>query len=258
VCGNFGGPLGADPLGRDSAADLLFYDASTGTGEFYRVREVIENGILQVKLDHLQTHSNWRTTWTHVIPGQFGGDGFTDLLFYEASSGTGEFYATDDQGGLRQLAQHANWRTSWRHIVPGSFGGNSRTDLLFYDAAAGTGEFYTTNEGRLELLHGYSDWRASWSAIVPGDSPATVARACCSTMRRQESESSTRRIRVAFGSSVRGRAGELRGRPLLHSIANCEQAVSSEQTRALCSFLRNAFRHHPPSQSAAIKGWIKH
>lgn len=160
VAGNFGGPSGAD---------LLFYDPSTGTGEFYREKDVVENGMLQVKLVHLRTHRDWRTSWTHVIPGQFGGDGLTDLLFYDASSGAGEFYAVDGQGRIRLLAQHTSWRTSWRHIVPGNFGGSSHTDLLFYDDAAGTGEFYATNQGRIELLQGYSDWRPSWNAIVPGD-----------------------------------------------------------------------------------------
>ncbi len=162
ISGNFGGS-------SSGAADLLFYEAATGTGEFYRVKDVVENGMITIKLSRLRTHSNWRTSWTHVIPGQFGGDGLTDLLFYDASSGTGEFYAVDSQGRIRQLAVHTNWRTSWRHIIPGNFGGNSRTDLLFYDPAAGTGEFYATDNGRIELLHGHSGWRSSWNAILPGD-----------------------------------------------------------------------------------------
>ncbi|NEQ27075.1 MAG: hypothetical protein F6K28_50305, partial [Microcoleus sp. SIO2G3] len=55
-----------------------------------------------------------------------------DLLFYEAATGIGEFYATDVLGGLSLLRRYTNWREFWTLIVPGNFGGNRFTDLLFY------------------------------------------------------------------------------------------------------------------------------
>jgi hypothetical protein len=38
------------------------------------------------------------------------------LLFYEPSTGTGEFYRTDGQGGIQLLRQHTGWRRDWSQI----------------------------------------------------------------------------------------------------------------------------------------------
>jgi hypothetical protein len=141
---------------------LLFYDPRTGQGEFYTT----PNG----RIGRTRLHIGWRTGWRQIIPGNFGGDGFTDLLFYEPSTGTGEFYSTDGRGRIRLLATHTNWRHSWTQIIPGNFGGSSFTDLLFYDASAGTGEFYTTNgSGGITQIAQHTNWRGSWTQIVPGN-----------------------------------------------------------------------------------------
>ena len=155
---------------RTAGNDFLFYDPTTGTAETYRFAWINEEG--RYKMARLRPHTGWRTTWTHIVPGQFGGDGQTDLLFYEASSGTGEFYTVAKNARLEPLRSHTGWRTSWSHIVPGYFGG--RSGLLFYDADAGIGDFYAVSEGRLEQLSSHTDWRTSWNAIVPGDFAAHV------------------------------------------------------------------------------------
>lgn len=139
--------------------DLLFYEASGGLGEFYTT------GGGSINL--LRQHTDWRTNWTHIIPGKFGGKGLTDLLFYDASAGTGQFYTVDGIGGISLLHEYTNWRSSWTHIIPGQFGGNEFTDLLFYEAATGTAEFYTTNQGRISVLNKHTNWRTSWTRIVP-------------------------------------------------------------------------------------------
>jgi hypothetical protein len=164
LAGYFGG-IGS----RTAPADLLFYDPAAGTGEFYRTKEVVAQGELRIELVLLRTHTTWRPSWTQIVPGHFGGDGVTDLLFYEAATGLGEFYSVNAQGQIKLLKQHTNWRTSWRQIVPGNFGGSGFTDLLFYDPHSGTGEFYATDNGRLQLLRTHTGWRPTWAAIVPGD-----------------------------------------------------------------------------------------
>jgi hypothetical protein len=118
----------------------------------------------------LAGYPDWRRTWSSIVPGQFGGTSATDLLFYEAATGTGEFYTTDGQGRISLQRAHRNWRHTWSSIVPGSFGGSGHTDLLFYEAATGTGEFYATDgSGGIKLLKAHTDWRRSWTAIVPGN-----------------------------------------------------------------------------------------
>ena len=161
IPGHFGGPVpGTRPPGF---TDLLFYEPSTGTGEFYTTDD-------RARIRLLATHTNWRSSWTQIIPGNFGGSGFTDLLFYDAAGNTGEFYTTDGQGGISQLATHTNWRSSWTQIIPGNFGGSGFTDLLFYDAAGNTGEFYTTDgQGGISQLATHTNWRSSWTQIIPGN-----------------------------------------------------------------------------------------
>jgi hypothetical protein len=164
IPGNFAGPSRAAGL-----TDLLFYDATNGTGAFF-----VPDGVGRIRL--LKEHTNWRRTWTRIVPGHFGGNNFTDLLFYEAALGTGEFYVTDGRGNLtdgrgnfRPLGRHTGWRQSWAQIIPGNFGGSGNTDLLFYDPSGGTGEFYTTDgSGGMSRLQTYTDWRTTWTQIIPG------------------------------------------------------------------------------------------
>jgi hypothetical protein len=115
-------------------------------GEFYTT-----NGSGNIAL--LKTHVNWRKTWNLIVPGNFRGNGCTDLLFYDPTTGEGEFYTTDGSGNIALLKTHANWRKTWQLIIPGNFGGNGYTDLLFYDPTTGEGEFYTTDgSGNIALL----------------------------------------------------------------------------------------------------------
>jgi len=141
---------------------LPIYDAAAGIGEFYTVAD----GTISL----LRSNIGWRTSWTHIVRGSFGGSGATDdLLFYDAASGTGEFY-TVNNGTISLLRSNAGWRSSWKFIIPGKFVGTGidSTDLFFYDATSGTGEFYTVSGGQLSLMQSKSDYRVSWTHIVPG------------------------------------------------------------------------------------------
>jgi hypothetical protein len=142
---------------------LFYYDPIPGDAEFYATDG--EGGIRRTRL-----HIGFRTSWTKIIPGNFGGDGFTDLLFYDAAAGTGEFYRTDARGRIHLLQTHTGWRETWTQIVPGNFGGSGSTDLLFYEGPTGTGEFYAADgQGGISLLQTHTGWRESWTQIVPGD-----------------------------------------------------------------------------------------
>ncbi len=93
-------------------------------------------------LANLKDHNDWSSRWTHVIPGNFGGSGYTDLLFYDQQTGDAEFYLSDGSGGLKTIRRiKGGWRKTWTHIIPGNFGGGSITDLLFYERTTGSAEF---------------------------------------------------------------------------------------------------------------------
>ena len=61
---------------RRVGADQLS-DRAAGRGEFYR-------NLGEANLSQLRVFDNWRTTWSQLIAGNFGGNGWTDLLFYES------------------------------------------------------------------------------------------------------------------------------------------------------------------------------
>ena len=150
--------------GRISASAAVRQALATAVqGEFYATDS-------QRNIGRLAAHSGWRSSWTIIVPGNFGGDGPTDLLFYDPSAGHGEFWTTDGQGNIAALRLHEGWRSSWAAIVPGNFGGSGHTDLLFYDPSAGHGVFYTTDgQGNMTQLSLHEGWRSSWTAIVPGN-----------------------------------------------------------------------------------------
>jgi hypothetical protein len=81
----------------------------------------------------LQAYDGWRDTWSIIVSGNFGGDGASDLLFYDRAAGVGEYYRNNGGANLSQLRVHDNWRKTWAQIVPGDFGGDGWTDLLFYE-----------------------------------------------------------------------------------------------------------------------------
>ena len=126
-------------------------------------------------LQVLSSYTDWRKTWTHIVAGKFTASPYSGLLFYEQSTGTAEFYATDGEGGISFLRHYDDWRRSWTLIVPGIFGNSGNTGLLLYDQAAGFGAFYDTDgHGNIVLLREFNDWRTSWTHILSGrftDSP---------------------------------------------------------------------------------------
>jgi len=92
-----------------------------------------------------------------------------DLLFYDPSAGTGEFYTSNVDGAISRLRTDLGWRDSWSLIVPGSFSRSSFHDLFFYDRCAGVGEFYWSDgHGKITLLNSYDGWRPSWDLIASG------------------------------------------------------------------------------------------
>ena len=113
---------------------LLFYDPAAGQGDFIPASE---GGI---PAGQVKTYMGWRSNWKLIIPGSFGGSGYSGLLFYDGA-GTGEFYEVNSQPEMTLLKTHTGWQSygrPWTHIIPGDFWRpvdpheRNYTDLLFY------------------------------------------------------------------------------------------------------------------------------
>ncbi len=133
-------------FGGDAHTDLLFYDPSGGNfasqarGWF---NIVVGGGVLTTAPGGPGDHRNWGNDWAKIVPGQFGGSAYTDLLFYRwpvqgSSNGRGLVQLTNGTGLLVNPTpnaadwDHTNWGV-WDLIVPAQFAGSPYTDLLFYD-----------------------------------------------------------------------------------------------------------------------------
>ncbi len=117
----------------------------------------------------LKQHPGLPKTWSLIIPGNFGGNAYTDLLFYAPTTGDAEIYTTDGNGNISLLKKHTGWLKTWAQIIPGNFGGSEYTDLFFYDPTLGRAAVFTTDgSGNTSLLKIHTGWRKTWSLIIPG------------------------------------------------------------------------------------------
>jgi hypothetical protein len=145
---------------------LLFYDGGRRQGEFYATR-----GQGAISLTRL--HTGWRSGWSHIIAGNFSTSQSSDLLFYDADVGLGQFYSIDSRGRIREMRSHG-LRRGWTHIICGNFSASGFDDLLFYDAETRLGEFYTTDgQGGINLLQKHDRLRRGWTHIIPGNFSAS-------------------------------------------------------------------------------------
>jgi hypothetical protein len=138
------------------------------TAEFYYVDYDSDGNLV---IEQISRNTNWRDSWDIILSGNFSaetrdasqGGGFSDLLFYDRSTGEIEIYKMDGAGHLDRLVRRHTMRRSWDIIIPGNWGGPSAyTDLLCYDRSAGLLEFYASDgEGSLELLRSLNNQRRS-------------------------------------------------------------------------------------------------
>jgi hypothetical protein len=141
----------------------FFYDGAEELGAFYMTDGA--GGI-----QHMRSFDVLLNGWTAIVPGDFGGNEATDLLFYASQAGVGEFFASDGAGDLQLLSGNEGFTQGWDLIVPGNFDDDDWTDLFFYNADAGEGKFYTTDgTGRITLLGEPGTFDGGWTSILAGE-----------------------------------------------------------------------------------------
>jgi hypothetical protein len=115
------------PGNFDSTApftELMFYDRNQGFVQFYAT-----NGAGRLQTQPIR-QQRWGRSWDVIIPGNFGGDGRTDLFCYDRDNDKAQFWAFTG-GAFRQVGSTLSMDHKWQHIVPGNFVAGEKTDLLF-------------------------------------------------------------------------------------------------------------------------------
>ncbi len=165
---------GADMVGTaylggpdSSVDDILFYSSVSGRFQFASVTAPDGAGHrgLDVFVDVPGT-----TGWTHVVTGDYNGDGVGDVLFYRARDGLMRFYTTSASGGFVPLTP-VMWGTrDWSHLVVGDFNGDGSDDVLWYRARDGLMRFYeVTDAGLFKALTPAYFGTRNWTTIPAGD-----------------------------------------------------------------------------------------
>ena len=132
--------------GRFSASrysGLLFVEQGTGYAELYQT-----DGSGQITAPFLGAFDplGGSAAWTHIVPGLFGPSGFTGILLYDKSAGTGRFYDSDGHGNFILRSEYSGWRISWSHIVAGRFVASSPySAIFFYSASENYAEIWATD-----------------------------------------------------------------------------------------------------------------
>jgi hypothetical protein len=114
----------------------------------------------------LNSISDWRTTWSHIVSGRFSASPLGGLFCYDRENGIAAFYSIDEGGGI-QLVNEFEERPLWTHVVAGVFGDSGYWGILFYDQGAGLARFCDTDgQGSLIVLSEDPTWLTSWAQVV--------------------------------------------------------------------------------------------
>lgn len=147
-------------LGENDGTDILGYDAVTSRFNFLSLADNRWESFFD---------ATGTAGWTNVVPGDFDGDGVTDLLFYRATDGLMRFYTIRD-GTFAPLTDVMWGSVGWTQIVPGDFDNDGSDDLLWYRASDGVMRFYeVTTEGTFSPLTEVMTGTSGWDHIPSGD-----------------------------------------------------------------------------------------
>ncbi len=154
--GSFGGAPGSD---------LVVYDSSSGNVN-YLFRNLSNWSVL--------FDGSWSRGWSHVVAGDFDGNGVGDMLFYRASDGLIVFYTITASGRFIPLTDVMHGSRGWSEIVAGDFNGNGSDDVLWYRASDGVMRFYQVSstgvfKALTPVLYGNHGWDRIPSADFDGD-----------------------------------------------------------------------------------------
>lgn len=159
-------------LGGSNDDDLLMYDAETGSFQFL---EVGYSGYRAGSVGQVSEMTTFVSTfgsrgWSHVVTGDYNGDGVSDLLFYRSADGLMRFYTTSSSGAFTPITPVLYGSRGWTHMVPGDYNGDGRDDVLWYRATDGVMRFYEIRDGGIfaamtPAMYG----NTGWDQIPSGD-----------------------------------------------------------------------------------------
>jgi hypothetical protein len=141
---------------------------------------------LPSSFQQLRVHTDWRTSWTHIVAGKFSDAHDDGVLFYEGSTGFAEIYDTDGHGNISLLRQHQDLGRlgsrshRWTQIIAGRFTSSLNSSLLLVDALSRFAAIFNVDAtGNLIKVREFPNW-GTWTHVtivrVPGSDFSAVLR----------------------------------------------------------------------------------
>ncbi|WP_144429680.1 FG-GAP-like repeat-containing protein [Myxococcus hansupus] len=150
----------------DGYTDIFIYYPATGNVEIRYGSPV---------MTQLLFSSSSQQVWAaglKLIPGDFNGDGYTDLFRYNTTTGAVEIrYGNSSMGALSSSASSQQTWSLNLNLVAGDYNGDGRTDLFRYNTTTGAVEIRYGASGSGALLTSPSS-QHTWVlnlTLVPGD-----------------------------------------------------------------------------------------
>jgi hypothetical protein len=141
----------------DGRADLFLYNA-TGDANHGRWFRVLSNA--DESMTYIEGDVVWRNDWT-VTPGDFNGDGVTDLFLYRSTGDWTRVLFT--AGGT--VYDAGVWSTGWT-ISKGDFTADGRADLFIYNPTSGRWFVVVTEANGSMSYYGGVTWSPGWQVTV--------------------------------------------------------------------------------------------
>lgn len=151
----------AGSFGGGAGSDLVVYDSLTARVNY--LRRYLRNW--SPMFDGF-----WSRGWTHVVPGDYNGDGVSDVLFYRAADGLMRFYTITLTGRFIPITPIMYGNRGWTQLVPGDFNDDGRDDILWYRASDGLMRYYQiTDGGDFTPITAVQYGTRNWDWIPSGD-----------------------------------------------------------------------------------------
>lgn len=147
-------------LGANAGTDLLVYGDDSSIFNFLAL-----DGESWTVFDSAEGTAGW----SHIVPGDFDGNGVTDLLFYRSRDGLMRFYSIVE-GAFLPWSDAVYGTRGWNQIIPGDFDGDGGDELLWYRSQDGVTRFYDVSpDGQLSAMTEALDGTSGWVHIPSGD-----------------------------------------------------------------------------------------
>jgi hypothetical protein len=154
--------------------------------EFGDLLELQRRTGLPSTFQQLRVHTDWRTSWTHIVGGQFSAAHDDCVLFYEGGAGFAELYQTDGHGNISLLRQFDDLGGGfsqshrWTHILVCRLGFDATNSLLLYDQHSGFAAIFNVDSAgnlvRLRDITNFGHWTHLTTVRVPGSTNTALLR----------------------------------------------------------------------------------